>query len=104
MMERIKQFMARAPERGASLVEYALLVALIAVVCIAAVTKLGSGTSDANQDAADGLGGGEPVSNCWDGSHQGSGGMTRYGGASYLELTNTCYDDDDGHSIGPAYH
>jgi len=29
-------------ERGASLVEYALLVALIAVVCIAAVTALGS--------------------------------------------------------------
>ena len=28
-------------ERGASLVEYALLVALIAVVCIAAVTFLG---------------------------------------------------------------
>ncbi len=28
-------------ERGASLVEYALLVALIAVVCIAAVTLLG---------------------------------------------------------------
>ena len=29
-------------ERGASLVEYALLVALIAVVCIAAVTLLGN--------------------------------------------------------------
>ena len=29
-------------ERGASLVEYALLVALIAVVCIAAVTLLGT--------------------------------------------------------------
>ncbi len=29
-------------ERGASLVEYALLVALIAVVCIAAVKFLGS--------------------------------------------------------------
>ncbi len=28
-------------ERGASLVEYALLVALIAVVCITAVTALG---------------------------------------------------------------
>jgi len=28
-------------ERGASLVEYALLVALIAVVCIAAITFLG---------------------------------------------------------------
>jgi len=33
-------------ERGASLVEYALLVALIAVVCIAAVTILGQNASD----------------------------------------------------------
>lgn len=32
-------------ERGASLVEYALLVALIAVVCIAAVTTLGTEAS-----------------------------------------------------------
>jgi pilus assembly protein Flp/PilA len=35
----------REEERGASLVEYALLVALIAVVCIAAVTFLGSSGS-----------------------------------------------------------
>jgi pilus assembly protein Flp/PilA len=32
-------------ERAASLVEYALLVALIAVVCIAAVTLLGKSAS-----------------------------------------------------------
>lgn len=32
-------------ERGASLVEYALLVALIAVVCVLAVQMLGSTTS-----------------------------------------------------------
>jgi pilus assembly protein Flp/PilA len=32
-------------ERGASLVEYALLVALIAVVCIVAITILGQGAS-----------------------------------------------------------
>ena len=32
-------------ERGASLVEYALLVALIAVVCIIAVTVLGTNAS-----------------------------------------------------------
>ena len=32
-------------ERGASLVEYALMVALIAVVCIAAVTTLGKSAS-----------------------------------------------------------
>jgi pilus assembly protein Flp/PilA len=34
-----------ADDRGASLVEYALLVALIAVVCIAAVTTLGGNAS-----------------------------------------------------------
>ena len=33
-------------ERGASLVEYALLVALIAVVCIVAVTLLGTNASN----------------------------------------------------------
>lgn len=33
-------------ERGASLVEYALLVALIAVVCIGAVTFLGNEAAD----------------------------------------------------------
>lgn len=32
-------------DEGASLVEYALLVALIAVVCIAAITLLGSNAS-----------------------------------------------------------
>ena len=32
-------------EQGAALVEYALLVALIAVVCIAAITLLGRSTS-----------------------------------------------------------
>ncbi len=33
-------------ERGASLVEYALLLALIAVVCIIAVTALGNSAAD----------------------------------------------------------
>jgi pilus assembly protein Flp/PilA len=33
-------------DRGASLVEYALLVALIAVVCIGAVTVLGQNASE----------------------------------------------------------
>jgi len=35
----------RGGERGASLVEYALLVALIAVVCIVAVALLGTNAS-----------------------------------------------------------
>lgn len=42
-------------ERGASLVEYALLVALIAVVCIAAVSALGSSASDTFDSVTDSL-------------------------------------------------
>jgi pilus assembly protein Flp/PilA len=37
---------AHMSERGASLVEYALLVALIAVVCIVAITNLGTAASE----------------------------------------------------------
>jgi pilus assembly protein Flp/PilA len=33
-------------ERGASLVEYALLLALIAVVCIGAITLIGEGAKE----------------------------------------------------------
>jgi pilus assembly protein Flp/PilA len=43
-------------ERGASLVEYALLVALIAVVCIAAVTILGQNASDKFDQVGDSIG------------------------------------------------
>jgi pilus assembly protein Flp/PilA len=42
-------------ERGASLVEYALLVALIAVVCILAITTLGSNASDKFDSIADAI-------------------------------------------------
>jgi pilus assembly protein Flp/PilA len=38
-------------ERGASMVEYALLVALIAVVCIGAVTLIGNGARNALSSA-----------------------------------------------------
>jgi Flp pilus assembly pilin Flp len=41
-------------ERAASLVEYALLVALIAVVCIAAVRTVGSNVSGALSKIASG--------------------------------------------------
>ncbi len=44
-------------ERGASLVEYALLVALIAVVCIVAVTFLGTSASDKFQQVGDSISG-----------------------------------------------
>lgn len=43
-------------ERGASLVEYALLVALIAVVCIAAVTLLGSAAEEKFSSVATSIG------------------------------------------------
>jgi len=42
-----------ADERGASLVEYALLLALIAMVCIGAVTVLGTATGDTVSRTAD---------------------------------------------------
>ena len=42
-------------ERGASLVEYALLVALIAVVCIAAVTTLGKEASSKFDEVGDSI-------------------------------------------------
>jgi len=40
-------------DRGASLVEYALLFALIVMVCIGAVTLLGSETGDSVSRSAD---------------------------------------------------
>ncbi len=43
-------------ERGASLVEYALLVALIAVVCIAAVSFIGNSASDKFSEVGNSLG------------------------------------------------
>jgi len=42
-------------DRGASLVEYALVVALIAVVCIAAVSSLGGTTSSVLNDGSTGI-------------------------------------------------
>ena len=44
LADYLRTFASRS-ERGASLVEYALLVALIAVVCIVAVTYLGKSAS-----------------------------------------------------------
>ena len=42
----------RAKERGASLVEYSLLIALIALVCVGAVTYFGAETGAALDDTA----------------------------------------------------
>ena len=44
-------------QTGASLAEYGMLVALIAVICIAAVGLLGTNVRDALQDAANGIAG-----------------------------------------------
>ncbi len=44
-----------ADDDGASLVEYALLVALIAVVCIAAITLLGNNASSKFDSAANSI-------------------------------------------------
>ncbi len=41
-----KQQTDRSDQRGASLVEYALLLALIAAVCVGAVSLLGGSTSE----------------------------------------------------------
>ena len=43
---RFRAQFARDDEKGASLVEYALLVALIAVVCIVAIQFLGTNASN----------------------------------------------------------
>jgi pilus assembly protein Flp/PilA len=42
-------------EKGASLVEYALLVALIAIICIGAITLIGSNASDKLSTAGNSL-------------------------------------------------
>ena len=42
----VRAVVGQRDERGASLVEYALLLALIAVVCLAAVTALGLNLND----------------------------------------------------------
>ena len=42
-------------QRGASLVEYALLVALIALVCIGAIAFLGGQTGGSLTDSADSI-------------------------------------------------
>ena len=47
-----KRLGSRAQERGASLIEYSLLIGLIAVVCVGAVTYFGAETGGALEDTA----------------------------------------------------
>ncbi len=51
----VRGWFADREDRGASLVEYALLVALIAVVCAVAVTVLGQSASASYSSTASGF-------------------------------------------------
>jgi pilus assembly protein Flp/PilA len=48
----------RTSERGASVVEYAMLLALIAIVCVVAVTALGTGLNDSYNGSTSSIFGG----------------------------------------------
>ena len=50
---RVRVALVSRSERAASLIEYALLIALIALVCIAAVTLLGESTGSKVTSSAD---------------------------------------------------
>ena len=52
---RSTSVLTRRDERGASLVEYALLAALIAIVCLTAVFFLGSETSEEFKSVGDSI-------------------------------------------------
>ena len=51
LIERLRSLVRFGSDRGASVVEYALLVALIAMVCVGAVNFLGRQTSTRYNDA-----------------------------------------------------
>ena len=56
LIHKVRKFLT-GKEEGASLAEYGLLVALIAVVCIVAVTALGTNVANKIQQAATAIGG-----------------------------------------------
>jgi Flp pilus assembly pilin Flp len=51
LIERLRSLVRQGVDRGASVVEYALLVALIATVCVGAVSFLGREASTRYNDA-----------------------------------------------------
>lgn len=51
----VRTWLAERGDRGASLVEYALLVALILVVCVIAITVLGETASKSYSSTASGF-------------------------------------------------
>jgi pilus assembly protein Flp/PilA len=54
-LTRVAAVLRTRPDRGASLVEYTLLVALIALICVTAVTYLGGQTSEGITSVHSGL-------------------------------------------------
>ncbi len=56
LLNWLKTIDERETDRGASLIEYALMLALIAMVCVAAVTALGGTTSGAYSEMTSMLG------------------------------------------------
>lgn len=55
LVSTVSAWLNTRDDKGASLVEYALLLALIAVICIGAVTFLGGSTSTAINNGAEGI-------------------------------------------------
>lgn len=54
-MENTKMIVEEKKEKGASMVEYALIAALIAIVCIAGVTALGTSASTKFSEITSGI-------------------------------------------------
>lgn len=78
MRPRLNSTYRRENERGASLVEMGLMVALIAVVCIAAVTQLGKNASSKFSNVGSAIGEGEAGSAMPDFGGPCTGDNTRY--------------------------
>ncbi|MGA7098322.1 MAG: Flp family type IVb pilin [Acidimicrobiia bacterium] len=85
--------MKRLPERGASMVEYGLLVALIAIVGLASISMVGDKTDDQFTTIAQGLnspdGGGSSELSGQSGEDQGGGGSGGSGGEATTTTTTT---------------
>lgn len=61
ILDKVLYFLTKKDERGATAVEYALIVALIAVAIIAAVGALGGGITGAFQRITTAVGGTTPT-------------------------------------------
>jgi len=59
MMDRIKRLLRE--EEGATMVEYALMIGLIAVICLLVVAALGTRTAETFNSAQEQVAGSSPV-------------------------------------------